>query len=195
MDWNALVLRAGDPVRAFGRLVRNADGDWFEGPVPIPLIMTRRIRAPLHAVPLIGASFTELADRNEYDGVVEGTAIVTGTWTGSALRVEHQVPAARPGEATRVSQHRAPRTPASQWTRPEVEEVRNHLHEHWADWNISLMGIIDDHVEASLTMVLPDMAAWLETLPAGIVALEPWLTPASQRAGRMANWPKSGQDQ
>lgn len=36
-------------------------------------------------VPLIGASFAELTGRNEYDGVVEGTAIVTGTWTGSVL--------------------------------------------------------------------------------------------------------------
>jgi hypothetical protein len=195
MDWNALVLRAGDPVRAFGRLVRNGDGDWFEGPVPIPLIMTSRIRAPMHAVALIGASFAELADRDECDGVVEGTAIVTGIWTGSALRVENQVPAARPGEAMRVSQDRALRTPGSQWTRREVEEVRNHLREHWADWNISLMGIIGDHVEASLTRVLPDMAAWMETLPAGIVALEPWLIPATQRAGRMADWPNSRQDQ
>jgi hypothetical protein len=183
MDWNALVLRAGDPVRAFGRLVRSGDGDWFEGPVPIPLIMTRAIRAPRHAVPLIGASFTELAGRNEYDGVVEGTAIVTGTWTGTALQVEQQVPAAQPGEATPVGQDQAPRAPGFQWTRREVEEVRNHLREHWADWNISSMGIIGDHVEANLTMVLPDMAAWMETLPAGILALEPWLTPRGRRPG------------
>jgi hypothetical protein len=189
MDWSALVLRAGDPVRAFGRLVRNADGDWFEGPVPIPLIMTRRIRAPMHAVSLLGASFAELADRHEDDGVVEGTAIVTGTWTGSALRVDHQAPAAQPGEATRVSQHQAPRTPGAQWARREVEEVRDHLREHWADWNISSMGIIGDHVEASLTRVLPDMAAWMEALPPGIVALEPWLTPATQRAGRRSSSP------
>jgi hypothetical protein len=175
MDWNTLVLRTGDPVRAFGRLVRNADGDWFEGPVPIPLVMTAMIRAPMHAVPLSGANFAELAHCHEHNGVIEGTAIVTGTWTGSALRVEHQGPATRPGAGTQVLQVRPPRT--SQWTRREAEEVRNHLREHWADWNISSMGIMGDHVEARLTRVLPDMAAWLETLPAGILALEPWLTP------------------
>jgi hypothetical protein len=182
MDWNALVLRAGDPVRAFGRLVRNADGDWFEGPVSVPLIMTPVVRAPTHAVPLIGASFAGLADRYEYDGVVEGTAIVTGTWTGSALRVEHQVPAAQPDQDTHVFQDRAADAPLP-LTRREAEEVRNHLREHWADWNIYGMGIISDHVEARLTRVLPDMAAWMETLPAGILALEPWLTPATQRVG------------
>jgi hypothetical protein len=187
MNWNALVLRTGDPVRAFGRLVRNADGDWFEGPVPVPLIMTRRIRAPVCAVPLIGASFAGLAGRAEYDGVIEGTAIVTGTWTGNALRVDHQAPAARPDEATRTSQGWALRTPGSQWTRREVEEVRNYLREHWADWSISSMGIIGDHVEASLTRVLPDLAAWMETLPAGILALEPWLTPVSARDGTRTN--------
>jgi hypothetical protein len=178
MDWNALVLRPGDPARAFGRLVRNAGGDWFEGPVAVPLIMTRMIRAPVHAVPLSGANFAELAGRHEHNGVIEGTAIVTGTWAGSALRVERQVPAAQPGEAVRVFRDRVPRTP--QWTRREAEEARNHLHEHWADWNISSMGIIGDHVEASTTRVLPDMAAWLGTLPAGIVALEPWLAPLTQ---------------
>jgi hypothetical protein len=175
MDWNALVLRAGDPVRAFGRLVRNADGDWFEGPVPIPLVMTSGIRPPRHAVPLSGANVAELAGRHERNGVIEGTAIVTGTWTGSALRVEHQAPATRPGADTRVLEVRPPRT--SQWTRREAEQVRNHLREHWADWNIYVMGIMGDHVKASLIRVLPDMAAWLETLPAGILALEPWLTP------------------
>ena len=56
----------------------------------------------MHAVPVIGASFAEQADRHEYDGLVEGTAIVTGTWAGGSLRVEHQVPAARPGEAKHV---------------------------------------------------------------------------------------------
>jgi hypothetical protein len=183
MDWNALVLRAGEPVRAFGRLVRNADGDWFEGPVTVSLIMTPVIRAPVHAVPLIGASFAELADRYEHDGAVEGTAIVTGTWTGSALRVEHQAPAAQPDEVTQVFQDRAPRTLRFHWTRREAEEVRNHLGEHWADWTIYSIGIIGDHVEARLARVLPDMAAWMETLPAGILALEPWLTPATQRVG------------
>jgi hypothetical protein len=180
MDWSALVLRAGDPVRAFGRLVRNADGDWFEGPVSVPLIMTPVVRVPRHAVPLIGASFAELAGRHEHDGAVEGTAIVTGTWTGSALRAEHQVPAAQPDQATQAFQDHAANAPPP-LTRRAAEEVRNHLREHQAGWNIYGMGIISDHVEARLTRVLPDMAAWMEALPAGILALEPWLTPATSR--------------
>jgi hypothetical protein len=130
MDWSALVLRAGDPVRAFGRVVRNADGDWLEGPVS--------------------------AD-----------------------------------QATQAFQDRAANAPPP-LTRRAAEEVRNHLREHRASWNIYGMGIISDHVEARLTTVLPDMAAWTETLPAGILALQPWLTPAAQRAGAQEPVPMSG---
>jgi hypothetical protein len=183
MDWNALVLRPGDPVRAFGRLVRNAGGDWFEGPVPVPLIMTPVVRAPVHGVPLIGASFAGLAGLRDYDGATEGSAIVTGTWTGSALRVENQLPAEQPDEATRSVPYPAPRAARFHGTGHETAEVHDHLDEHWADWTIYAMGIIGDHVEASLCRVLPGMAAWLETLPEGILILEPWLTPAAADSG------------
>ena len=69
------------------------------------------------------------------------------------------------------------------WARRRVEDMRYHLLEHWAGSNIYGTGVIGDHVEARLTRVLPDMAAWLESPPAGIVALEPWLTSAIQRVG------------
>jgi hypothetical protein len=180
MDWNALVLQAGDPVRAFGRLVRNADGDWFEGPVSVPLIRADWVRRPTCAVPAIGANFDDLLDRHECDGDIEGTAIVTGTWTGSAVRVERQVAAAQPDEDNRLYRDRPSRTSGSPWTREEADEVLGHLRERWSEWNVYGSGIIDDHVEARLTRVLPEMATWLATLPPGILALDPWLVPATQ---------------
>lgn len=182
MDWNALVLRAGDPVSAFGRLVRNADGDWFEGPVGGLLMLTNSVRPPMHAVPVIGASFAKVADLYEYDGVMEGTALITGTWTGSAVRVDHQVAAARPGKDERLYQDRPPRTLRFQWTREQAREVWSHLGERSFEWNVYNSGIIGDHVEARLTRVLPEIAAWAATLPPGILALEPWLVPETQRA-------------
>jgi hypothetical protein len=180
MDWNTLVLRAGDPVHAFGRLVRNADGDWFEGPVSVPLIRGEWVRRPVCAVPVVGANFDDLIDRREYDGDVEGTAIVTGTWTGSAVRVERQVAAAQPDEDNRLYRDRPPQT--LRWTQGEADEVLGHLRERSTEWNVYNSGIIGDHVEARLTRVLPELASWVATLPPGILALDPWLVPATQPA-------------
>lgn len=93
MDWDALVLRAGDRVRAWGRLVRNAQGTWFDPPLgePLVLIHPRPVRQPSSgAVPVTGADFGAVAERHELDGNVEGWATVTGTWTGHQLRIERQ---------------------------------------------------------------------------------------------------------
>jgi hypothetical protein len=144
-------------------------------------MMTPVVRGPKHAVPVVGASFAEVADRYEYDGVIEGTAIVTGTWTGSAVRVERQVAAAQPGEDERLYQDRPPRTLRFHWTREQAHEVSGHLREHSFEWDVYSHGIIGDHVEARLTRVLPEIAAWAATLPPGILALDPWLVPATQR--------------
>jgi len=148
MDWSALVLRPGDPVSAFGRLVRNAVGDWFEGPVPVPLMMTPVVRAPMHAVPV-------------------------------------RVAAAQPGEDERLYQDRPPRTLRFHWTRGQTQQVSGHLREQSFEWEVYSHGIIGDHVEARLTRVLPEIAAWAAMLPPGILALDPWLVPATQR-DRMA---------
>lgn len=181
MDWDALILHPGDTVSAWGRLVRHAEGDWFEGPVPVPLILTPAVRGPTFAVPVLGASFTQVADRYEFDRDVEGTATVTGTWTGSELRVRHQVPAAQPDGESLVYWDRPPRTLRFPWAEREGQEVREHLLEHGADWKIyGLDGGGRDHVTARLVRVLPAIAAWAATLPAGILALEPWLTPAAR---------------
>jgi hypothetical protein len=179
VDWVALVLHPGETVSAWGRLVRNAEGDWFEGPVPVPLVLAPWVRRPMCAVPVLRASFVDIAERHEYHGDVEGFATVTGTWTGSEIWVRHQVPAAQPDEDAPMYQDRPPRTLRFHWTRREAEEVRDHLLEHWDDWSIYSMGIIGDHVEARLTRILPGIAAWAATLPPGILALGPWLTPAA----------------
>jgi hypothetical protein len=181
MDWNALVLNPGDTVSAWGRLVRDAKGDWFEGPVPVPLILAPGVRRPMFAVPALRASFAEIAERYELDEDVEGTATVTGIWTGSELRVRHQVPAAQPDGETPVYWDRPPRTLRFPWAEREGQQVREHLLEHGADWKIyGLDGGGRDHATARLVRVLPAIAAWAATLPAGILALEPWLTPAAR---------------
>jgi hypothetical protein len=48
IDWDALVLRAGDQVEAWGRLVRNARGTWFDPSrvEALILIHPRPIRQP-----------------------------------------------------------------------------------------------------------------------------------------------------
>ena len=71
----------------------------------------------------------------------------------------------------------------SRWTKHEIEAVHGHLRRHWEDWNIyqSCVTASEDAqalVTASLTRVLPEVAAWVATLPAGILNLKPWLVPA-----------------
>lgn len=70
----------------------------------------------------------------------------------------------------------------SKWTRAELEAVRAHLHVQHEEWNLYMWGYgptTDDgqaQVTASLTRMLPEVAAWAATLPSGILGLEPWLT-------------------
>jgi len=95
MDWDALVVRAGDQVTGWGRLVSNAQGTWFDPPVPVPLVMIipPPVRAPsAGGVPVTGADFAAVSDRYELGRDVEGWATVTGIWTGSELRIQRQSP-------------------------------------------------------------------------------------------------------
>jgi hypothetical protein len=70
----------------------------------------------------------------------------------------------------------------SKWTRAELEAVRAHLHAHCEDWNLYAWGgytSTEDgqaKITASLTRMLPEAAAWADSLPAGILDLEPWPT-------------------
>jgi hypothetical protein len=71
----------------------------------------------------------------------------------------------------------------SRWTKHEIEAVHGHLRRHWEDWNIYQSGVTASEdgqalVTASLTRVLPEVAAWAAALPAGVLNLTPWLVPA-----------------
>ena len=71
----------------------------------------------------------------------------------------------------------------SRWTKDQLDGVRNHLHQRRQHWNLVQFGPqhAEDgqaHVAALLVRVLPEIADWTASLPAGIVALEPWLNPA-----------------
>ena len=93
MDVDGLVVREGDRVAATGRLVRNDLGDWFEPALPIaaPGGLERQVRPVWKgAVRVAGADFDAAAGRFEKDGLAEGWATVTGTWSGEQLRVERQ---------------------------------------------------------------------------------------------------------
>src|SRR5260370_23865726 len=94
MDVDALVVRAGDRVRAWGRLVRNSQGDWFQPDLPVaePGGLERGVRPVWQAgaVRVVGAHFGAVTDRFERDGAVEGWALLTGTWSGGQLAVEQQ---------------------------------------------------------------------------------------------------------
>jgi hypothetical protein len=70
----------------------------------------------------------------------------------------------------------------------QLDGVRDHLRQRWQQWNLCQLGPQDAedgqaHITARLVRVLPEIAAWAASLPSGIVALEPWLTPARGDGG------------
>lgn len=76
----------------------------------------------------------------------------------------------------------------SRWTKDQLDDVRDYLHQRWQLWNIYQLGPqhAEDgqaHITARLVRVLPEIAAWAAELPSDIVALEPWLTPARGQRG------------
>lgn len=71
----------------------------------------------------------------------------------------------------------------SRWTKDQLDDVRDYLHQRWQSWDLYQLGPqhAEDgqaHIAARLVRVLPEIADWAACLPSGIVALEPWLTPA-----------------
>jgi hypothetical protein len=73
----------------------------------------------------------------------------------------------------------------SRWTKAELDRVCGYLHEHHEQWDLyqwgpHVQGDGQPCVSARLVRVLPEIAAWAASLPAGILVLEPWLAP--QRA-------------
>jgi hypothetical protein len=184
MDFASLIIREGDRVTASGRLVRNETGDWFEPPVPVTanFSLSRRVRrAWPGSVRIVDADFgAELTGRFERDGAVEGSATLTGTWAADRLQVERQ--------DLYVPRHRkipnwTPCVIPSKWTKAELEAVGAHLLAHHDDWNLWAWGDTSTEdgqarITARLTRMLPEIATWAASLPAGILGLEPWLTHA-----------------
>jgi hypothetical protein len=71
----------------------------------------------------------------------------------------------------------------SKWSKAELEAVRAHLHAHHDDWSLYTWGDTSAEdgqalITARLTRILPEIATWADSLPAGILGLEPWLTHA-----------------
>ncbi len=93
MNLDELVLRQGDRVETYGRLVSTGDGCWFEPPLPQTLMLgvSRVVSPPWHgAVPLVGANVDDVQDRAEHGSLVEGYATVVGRWSGDGIEVENQ---------------------------------------------------------------------------------------------------------
>src|SRR5580658_8307833 len=70
----------------------------------------------------------------------------------------------------------------SRWAQDQLDGVRDHLSQHSQQWNLLQLGPQHGedgqlHIAARLVRVLPQIAVWAASLPSGIVALEPWLTP------------------
>jgi hypothetical protein len=68
----------------------------------------------------------------------------------------------------------------SRWTKDQLDGVRDHLGQRWRQWNQLGPRHAEDgqpHIAARLVRVLPEIAVWAASLPPGIVAFEPWLTP------------------
>lgn len=93
MDWGALVLRDGDRVEAWGRLVRTREGTFFEPPLPVPAVWPPPVPPPSSlAVPVVGADVDDVESRTEHGDIVQGFATLTGRWIGQSLHVDGQTP-------------------------------------------------------------------------------------------------------
>ncbi len=105
VDLSALVVADGDRVVAWGRLVRDVRGEWFDPPRPRTLAFIHNppvAPAGRGAVPVAGADFRRLGDRYERDGLTEGYATLTGTWSAGRLLVTRQDPRLRGAAADDV---------------------------------------------------------------------------------------------
>jgi hypothetical protein len=68
----------------------------------------------------------------------------------------------------------------SRWTTAELDAVQAYLHARRHAWKLLQVGRSTGEdgqacIAAKLTRVLPEIASWAASLPAGIVSLDPWL--------------------
>jgi hypothetical protein len=201
---------------------------------------------------ITGANFASLANRFEQDDAVEGSATVSGVWSGEQLRVDQQTPppprrrtawvhpwvtppcppppdgwpqVTRRGDILldydlgdlqdtgaavavtifQLGEDRAVLVVAasdqaavearlrpqlgvllcvvpSRWTKAQLDGFRDYLRERSEQWPLLQHG--PRHTEDGqarfairLVRVLPEIATWADSLPDGIVALDPWLAP------------------
>jgi hypothetical protein len=205
------------------------------------------------AVRITGADFAALANRFEQDDAVEGSATVTGVWSGEQFRIDRQAlprprsawvnpwvtpPCSPPlggwpqvnrrgdilldydlgglqdtGAAVAVTLFRPSEDQAvlvvaasdqaavearlrpqlgvllcvvpSPWTKAQLDEIRDYLRERHEQWQLYQHG--PQHTEDGqarvairLVRVLPEIADWADSLPHGIVVIDPWLAPSSR---------------
>jgi hypothetical protein len=70
----------------------------------------------------------------------------------------------------------------SRWTKAELDAVRGHLDARYDAWNLYLLGSSTGEdgqacITVQLTRVLPEIARSADSLPPGILSLDPWLRP------------------
>jgi hypothetical protein len=95
VDVSDLVLRPGDRCRTFGRLVRVGDLVTFEPPMTraMPAYPAGREPAPQPSppgMPITGINLTDVLDRREKDGAIEGWATVECVWNADTLHAIEQ---------------------------------------------------------------------------------------------------------
>jgi hypothetical protein len=71
---------------------------------------------------------------------------------------------------------------ASRFSRSELDDTSASIRARWKDWAVYQLSEPTDgsgqpHLQASLTRMLPEVATWHRTRPAGIIDIQPWLTP------------------
>ncbi len=160
-----LVVREGDRAAATGRLVRNDLGDWFQPALPIA--EPGGLERAATAITLF------------HPGKSQAVLVVAAA---DPAAVEAQL---RPQLGTSLC------VVPSHWTKDQLDAVRDHLQQRWQRWNLLRLGPrhAEDgqpHIAASLVRVLSEIAAWAASLPSGIVALEPWLTPVRGDRGTIS---------
>jgi len=79
----------------------------------------------------------------------------------------------------------------SRYSQAQVDAVRADIHRHFQDWQVYFCGLTSgEHGQILMTLSLvrltPDIAAWAEKVPAGLLAVDPWLVPLPARDPRAA---------
>jgi hypothetical protein len=95
MDARSLVLRVGDEISGWGRLVRASDGDWFDPPLAVPAIGYGPEGRPpprpsSYGLPVEGADFDAVESRYERDAAIDGFAKIYGVWLADRISIQGQ---------------------------------------------------------------------------------------------------------